>query len=145
MNNKGFAISGILYGILLLFIMILLSLLYALVTRLDRLTTLVEEVNQSVENTNSKDINQTIDASNYYITEYRGKYEITLNGNTCYAYLPKDTLLKINGSQINYSLPDEEGNIDPTNDENLNSLLLINCTNNSVNTFNIAKVYTSIS
>ena len=121
MNNKGFAISGMLYGILLLFLMILLSLLYVLVIRLERLTTINEEVSQNVENKNIKDINQTINTSNYYVT-----------------YLPKNVILKIQNNKINYILPTEQIDSAP-----LNPLELINCTNNSITSADIVKVYTS--
>lgn len=138
MNNKGFAISGMLYGILLLFLMILLSLLYVLVIRLERLTTINEEVSQNVENKNIKDINQTINTSNYYITSTRGKYEIKINSNTCYSYLPKNVILKIQNNKINYILSTEQIDLAP-----LNPLELINCTNNSITSADIVKVYTS--
>lgn len=145
MNNKGFAISGMLYGILLLFMMVLLSLLYVLVTRINRLTTLVDEVNASVENIDYKDVSENIDTTNYYITDYRGKYEMKVNNsNTCYAYLPKNILLKINNGIISYSLADETGQINVNNNDNLKSLSLIGCSNSGVNNVTITKIYSSI-
>ena len=45
MNNKGFAITTILYGILILFLMLLLSMLGILSTYNDRLEMLIENNN----------------------------------------------------------------------------------------------------
>lgn len=145
MNNRGFAISGILYGVLLLFLMVLLSLLYVLVTRINRLTLLVDEVNAQVENKEYKTIGEVIDTTNHYITTYRGKYEIKINNTSiCYAYLPKDILIKINNNKIVYLLPDANGEIDINNTTGLKELPLIECTNNNITKFNIEKIYSSL-
>ena len=45
MNNKGFAITTILYGTLILFLMLLLSMLKILSTYSDRLEMLIENNN----------------------------------------------------------------------------------------------------
>lgn len=45
MNNKGFAITTILYGILILFLMLLLSMLGILSTYKDRMEMLIENNN----------------------------------------------------------------------------------------------------
>lgn len=148
MNNKGFAITGILYGVLLLFLMVLLSLLYVLVTRINRLTTLNEEVKKVVETKNEITTieNKPTDAEPYYITTMRGKYviNITINNNSnkdCYAYLPKDILLKINNSKLSYLLPDTEGELNVFDTEHLQELSLIGCTNDGITNFSIKSIY----
>ena len=45
MNNKGFAITTILYGILILFLLLLVSMLGILSTYKNRLEMLIEETN----------------------------------------------------------------------------------------------------
>lgn len=144
MNNKGFAISSILYGVLLLFLMVLLSLLYILVTRLNRLTTLVEEVSSDIENIEEVIINEDIDDSNYYITKYRAKYEMTINYNICSSYLPKNVLLKLKDNKIYYLVADENNELNIYNTNDLIELPLIGCENNNINNFKIDKIYTSI-
>lgn len=144
MNNKGFAITGILYGVLLLFLMVLLSLLYVLVTRINRLTTLNEEVKKVVETKNEITTieNKPTDAEPYYITTMRGKYEILINNTTtCYAYLPKDILLKINENKLCYLLPNSEGILDVFNTDDLIPLSLIGCTNDGITNFSIKSIY----
>lgn len=146
MNNKGFAITGILYGVLLLFLMVLLSLLYVLVTRINRLTTLNEEVKNVVETKNEITTieNNPTDDKPYYITTMRGKYVININGNTtadCYAYLPKNILLKINENKLYYLLPNSEGELNVFNTENLQELSLIGCTNDGITNFSIKSIY----
>lgn len=142
MNNKGFAITGMLYGVLLLFLMVLLSLLYVLVTRINRLTTLNEEVKKVVEDKTITAI-ATEFTDGYYITTMRGKYVININGNTddCYAYLPKDILLKINNSKLSYLLPDTEGELNVFDTEHLQELSLIGCTNDGITNFSIKSIY----
>lgn len=141
MNNKGFAITGILYGVLLLFLMVLLSLLYVLVTRINRLTTLNEEVKKVVED-KTITVSETEFTDGYYITTMRGKYELLVNDtSTCYAYLPKDILLKINNSKLSYLLPDSEGKLNVFDTEHLQELSLIGCANNGITKFSIKPIY----
>ena len=149
MNNKGFAITGILYGVLLLFLMVLISLLSVLVFRLNRFTTLVDEVSGDMENKNIvasdkiDEYNANITSDGYFQTPYRGKYTFKVNGTTteCYAYLPKNIVIKKVGTSLNYLESDNEGNIDVTQDGT--PLTLIGCTNPSVNSFSIKNIETS--
>lgn len=53
MNNKGFAITTILYGTLILFLMLLLSMLSILSTYKDRLDILIESNNGARDIINS--------------------------------------------------------------------------------------------
>ena len=48
LNNKGFAITGILYFVLIMFLMIISSLLLVLKTRINRLTDLNDTINGGI-------------------------------------------------------------------------------------------------
>lgn len=54
MNNKGFAITTILYGTLILFLMLLISMLGILSTYKDRLSILIDNTNGARDIINSK-------------------------------------------------------------------------------------------
>ena len=54
MNNKGFAITTILYGTMVLFLLLLLSMLAILSTYKDRLEILIENANGARDIINSK-------------------------------------------------------------------------------------------
>lgn len=154
MNNKGFAISGILYGVLILFLTILLSILHIMVVRVNRLSALNEEITKSVEETGS--ITPALDTkykdSNInFTTKIRGKYEILLNenaNNKCIAYLPKNIMLYVSENKLQYATANEEGNID-LNNLTLNNLNLLKedgtaCNNSGITSFKINKVYSTI-
>ena len=164
LNNKGFAITGILYTVLILFLLVLSSLLLMLTTRINRLIKLTDNINKEVENKNSIDIenydgsgvvNQNmisnpIDGNKYFITSYRGKYEFVINDNNaniCYSYLPENTLLSISDGILKYKLPtlDESGNyvVDTFNLTDLTELIIFDCQNQNINKVNFTKVYTS--
>lgn len=163
LNNKGFAITGILYTILILFLLLISSILLMLTTRINRLIKLTDSINKEVENNseinineynradanNEKKISNPIDGNKYFITSYRGKYEfITNNGNTCYSYLPENTLLSIDNGVLKYKLPsiDENGSyiVDTSNLDNMNELIIFNCQNQNITQVNFQKVYTSM-
>lgn len=162
LNNKGFAITGILYTVLILFLLLLSSLLLMLSTRINRLIKLTDSINREVENTNiinirdydstssenPNKISNPIDGTKFFITSYRGKYEFKINdNNTCYSYLPENTLLSISGGILKYKLPtlDESGNyvVDTSNLNDLNDLIIFDCQNENINKVNFLKVYTS--
>lgn len=86
LGNKGFAITGILYTIFVLFLMILLSVLGGLNIKrklleknIDNMKECLEEKCYEIENNN--DIP--------YTTKYSGKYIIEVNGTTYQTYLSK--------------------------------------------------------
>lgn len=161
LNNKGFAITGILYSVLVLFLMILVSMLSLLSSRQNRLYVLTGSIKEEMESKNNITIQEFTSDSNerhisnpintslasYYITDYRGKYELTINGNrTCYSYLPSNILIRINNGQIKYQNPTSDGSLDPNNQDNLNIMTLLgtNCNNNGITSLDIQSVYTSI-
>ncbi len=161
LNNKGFAITGILYTVLILFLLLLSSLLLMLTTRINRLIKLTDTINGEVENSNviniseySSDDNENkmsnpIDGNKYFITSFRGKYEFTINDNNniCYSYLPENTLLSISDGTLKYKLPsiDEDGNyiVDTSNLSDLTNLIIFDCQNKDINKVSFKKIYTS--
>ena len=62
MNNKGFAITTILYGVLILFLLLLVSMLGILSTYKSRLGMLIENSNGARDIVNQKYINFLEDA-----------------------------------------------------------------------------------
>ena len=86
MNNKGFAITTVLYGLMLLFSMLLISLLSVLSIYRNNLEKLMDSTNGSRDILVLKKID-TITSS--YTTEERGLYCPTDYPDTCY-YISKD-------------------------------------------------------
>ena len=81
MNNKGFAVSGIIYAILILFIILLISLLSMFNSRKTVLDELKEKVlNQVGSNVEIKEFNYTKISEIYeYKVQLKGYYNIQLN------------------------------------------------------------------
>lgn len=90
MNNKGFAITGILYTLLILFTLTLISVISVLNTR----NKILEKASQKIEYKKSWNcINDNI----LRITAKKGKYIfVDNNNNECYTYLAENTLLEPN-------------------------------------------------
>lgn len=152
LNNKGFAITGILYTILILFLFALSSLLLTMSTKLNRSIKLTNNIYSSVENKNEisyiDDENNYIDTNNnYFVAQYRGKYEFVINdGVECFAYFPEDSIILIKNNKIYYK---KANNIEPSsinvNDINdLTELVISDCNNSNVNNVTFTKVYTSM-
>lgn len=89
MNNKGFAITGIIYTLFILFLMILLTVLAGL----SSYQRLMVNSTRSLENSFEGEKISLADAINGdNKTNYLGKYVFELdNGLECSAYLNKDT------------------------------------------------------
>ena len=78
MNNKGFAVTGIIYGIMLLFVLVVTSFLTIIVGRNRRVDALVDGVYDKV-NYYTETI--TLDDTNAaFITQRKGLYKINYNG-----------------------------------------------------------------
>ena len=115
MNNKGFAITSIIYGLMLLFVMIVASFISVLVGRNRRMDDLLDSVRESVSysvvnicynnydnyfyvnnnNNNSCEYNEkAYDSAGAYVTEKKGKYIFKFSDDsTCVVYLPKNTAI----------------------------------------------------
>ncbi|MEE3342949.1 MAG: hypothetical protein VZS44_02545 [Bacilli bacterium] len=96
MNNKGFAITGVLYTVFILFIMVLLSMLSGLNHRMQLLEKSINSYNSSYEISNTnEDENCNIETMN--ITKKAactGKYVFNISDNPtvyCITYLKKET------------------------------------------------------
>lgn len=100
MNNKGFAITGILYTLFVLFLLVLVSVLTGLSARKNSL----ERSTQGLEESFSGSIEHSSEyitlANQAHIAPVDGKYQFKLNDgeleHTCYAYLKKGTDLTSN-------------------------------------------------
>jgi len=147
LNNKGFAITGILYTILILFVLLLSSLLAILSARVNRLSTINDDINNEIIYNNLiNEDDALIVGDDYYITKYRGKYEFTINDNkTCYSYLPNNALIKISDGKLQYKTypSDSQCMIDPIDSTDFSDLNMINCDNNDISTISFNSVYTS--
>ena len=65
MNNKGFAITGILYSILVLFIVLIALLLFSLQNKKTILDRMKEDTLESIEKNVQRNANYDIDASEF--------------------------------------------------------------------------------
>ncbi len=115
MNNKGFAITGILYTIFILFIMILLSILSGLNTRKNILEKSIMSFSDDYKITDASDNTDKLE-ENVTVAPFSGKYVYRNNeGNECVTYLKE-------GSQLN----------NPT---------FVYCDNNNKNELEVYKAY----
>ena len=86
LGNNGFAITGILYTIFILFLMILLSVLGGLNTKRQLLEKNIEDINNKIEQKcESKDIS----LSNNIVTTVTGMYVIKVNVYQFTTYISK--------------------------------------------------------
>ena len=93
MNNKGFAITGILYGLMLIFILVLTSFLSILVGKNRRIDELEKSVYESVKLSHIT-IELTDEVDKYqYTTLSNAIYTIKYSGRECNAILPINTVL----------------------------------------------------
>lgn len=100
LNNKGFAITGILYTLFILFLLILVSVLGGLSTKKNMLEQSVVSQEDSFIGTslNAEQINAVIDIENATVTVtgkyiFNAKEEVTGKEITCTTYLKKGTKL----------------------------------------------------
>lgn len=130
MNNKGFAITGVLYTIMILFLLILLSILAGLSSRNNLLK-------KSVESLESNFVGKEI--KEFTITEnkapFTGKYVFRVTGGPedteCYSFINKDSELKVSTT---------DGETDVTNI----TFVTNDCNtkkNNSLYKFYLTKIY----
>lgn len=91
MNNKGFAITGILYTLLILFLLILVSFLSAMAYRNNFLQKSIESFDDSFVGYEEDD-----DIVDNDVARYTGKYQFTISDMLCYSYLKKGSMIDIN-------------------------------------------------
>ena len=84
LNNKGFAITAVLYGLLILFVILIGSYLTLLGTKKSRLDIITSDIEKDYEF--NKEITDIIQPNYPYIAPYTGKY---IFENDCVKYLYK--------------------------------------------------------
>lgn len=103
LNNKGFAITSVLYGLLILFVILVGSYLTILVAKKNRLDTISEEINEKYgfntclnKNANSdcteiESDSPVISCNGSYTADYTGKYifKDKKSESQCVTYLEK--------------------------------------------------------
>lgn len=101
MNNKGFAITGVLYTIMILFLLILISILAALSSRNNLLKKSVEKLENRFEGktveTEILTSAQTAFNTEESIAPVTGKYKFTTSDTSvpeCYSFIKKDSSFK---------------------------------------------------
>jgi uncharacterized protein YpmB len=126
MNNKGFAITGILYGLMVLFMMLMLSFLSVLTAKKNKLEAISNSIDDSI--TMSEDIDVAASSLTTYKTKYRGNYVFTINSNTneCSVYLPSNAEVTISSGKIIVNGKD---------------ITITDCDNTGVSSFSLKKVY----
>ncbi len=131
LNSKGFAVTGTLYGLLILFLLVITSLLVILRSKFKDYQVTEEIINNHITMNNTYNINKQLDSS--YVTEYRGKYTFTINNDkTCSSYLPSNiTLELINGILIQ-------------NQDTEVTLIGNDCNNTSITNVSIVSVVTNV-
>lgn len=98
LNNKGFAITGILYTLFILFIMILLSILSGLSTKKNIMEKSVETLANDYTWECEKETTSTT-------APETGKYEFANGSLLCYTYLKSGTDLS-NASSLTFTTTD---------------------------------------
>ena len=101
MNNKGFAITGIIYTLFIIFLMVLLSVLSGLKSYQRLMSNSISGLENSFEGVKLKDSSyedNAIDGNG--VVNYSGKYVFEKEGVTYMTYLGKGTNLKEDESYI---------------------------------------------
>lgn len=105
LNNRGFAITAVLYGLLILFLLLFLGMIRILNTERKRMEKISDEIDKSIVNMEKIDINSSneISEGGIYVTPYRGKYVFNITGDGTkeyYMYLPIYSIVSIKDKQI---------------------------------------------
>ena len=98
LNNKGFAISGILYTAVVWFLLVLLSVLGALNSRRKLLEKNIDDLNNEVFGECYQNAELSGDELSLEVAKYTGKYIILIGDNEYVTYLYKGT----NFSDVNF-------------------------------------------
>jgi hypothetical protein len=88
LNNKGFAISTILYGLALIALMVILALVTTMATTNKNNSTLVDTIEEELDRLNLTNTSFAYNSSNYsqeYMVTKTGDYNIELWGSNSYA------------------------------------------------------------
>ena len=101
-NNKGFAITAVLYGLLILFVILVGTYLSVLSAKKDRIDNLVDDIENEY---NNRCIVKAQEIEFPYAVPYAGSYTFNItdvNGNIsdCDISLEKNTVINFNGGQL---------------------------------------------
>lgn len=132
MNNRGFAITTLLYSLFILFLLVFLSLMSSLRTENSRLITTITTINEENAKKNTCSLSQNLSVASYEIP-LTSKYYLTVNyldNTSCenaYLYLPQKSLLSLQNhtlyiSQNNFS---QKTSIPNCSNSNIKSIDLI--------------------
>ena len=101
LDNKGFAITSVLYGLLILFVILTSSYLAVLGAKSNRLDVITDDISSKYSLEKLTEPNKQITTSGYR-TEYDGKYVFSITNSRylnvsfeCFTYLPKDYEIKL--------------------------------------------------
>lgn len=98
LNNKGFAITSVLYGLLILFVSLVGTYLAVLVSKMNRLNNISEDINEKYDFSDTVFKNDDgLQIITSYQAPYTGKYKFLVNfdGDSlyCTSYIRKGTVI----------------------------------------------------
>ena len=107
LNNKGFAITSVLYGLLILFVSLVGTYLAILVSKMNRLSNISEDINDSYGfNKQAYEESVNIWLTFPYTAQYTGKYKfkaiINDEEEECTSYLSKSTEITSDFSEVTF-------------------------------------------
>lgn len=149
LNNRGFAITAVLYGLLILFLLLFLGMIRILNTERKRMEKISDEIDKSIVNMDKIDINSDnmISEGGIYVTPYRGKYVFKINGDETkeyYMYLPIYSIVSIKDKQIKVIRGVNTGTGVTETDYTSKVLNGMEINNSNITSITITGVYTSV-
>lgn len=148
LNNRGFAITAVLYGLLILFLLLFLGMIRILNTERKRMEKISDEIDKSIVNMDKIDINSgVISEGGIYVTPYRGKYVFKINGDETkeyYMYLPIYSIVSIKDKQIKVTRGVNTGTGVTETDYTSKVLNGMGINNSNITSITITGVYTSV-
>lgn len=148
LNNRGFAITAVLYGLLILFLLLFLGMIRILNTERKRMEKISDEIDKSIVNMDKIDINSgEISEGGIYVTPYRGKYVFKINGDETkeyYMYLPIYSIVSIKDKQIKVTRGVNTGTGVTETDYTSKVLNGMEINNSNITSITITGVYTSV-
>lgn len=147
LNNRGFAITAVLYGLLILFLLLFLGMIRILNTERKRMEKISDEIDKSIVNMDKIDINSGISEGGIYVTPYRGKYVFKINGDETkeyYMYLPIYSIVSIKDKQIKVTRGVNTGTGVTETDYTSKVLNGMEINNSNITSITITGVYTSV-
>lgn len=149
LNNRGFAITAVLYGLLILFLLLFLGMIRILNTERKRMEKISDEIDKSIVNMDKIDINSDnmISEGGIYVTPYRGKYVFKINGDETkeyYMYLPIYSIVSIKDKQIKVTRGVNTGTGVTETDYTSKVLNGMEINNSNITSITITGVYTSV-